>query len=125
MDVHSTICMLSSESYEVVNEYRTVQEASEDTLTTIEDIYSSLAEGKVINGYIWNRHYIKKVKPMIQTKKVSHKKAVIQYDTEGNVVNMFSSVAEATKLTGITNIDKAARGIIQLAGGYTWQYALL
>ena len=117
MKLHPIICMLSADDYGVISQYTSVQEAAEDTLTSIEDIYASLAEGRAINGYIWNRQYTSK-----STRKSSYRKSVVQYDLDGNVVNTFDSVAQALKLTGITNIDKAARGEIQLAGGYIWQY---
>lgn len=126
MKLQPVICMLSATDYSIVNQYPNVQEASEDTLTSVDDIKLSLAEGCAINGYVWNRQYIPKsgIKcALVKTRRMSTaKKAVVQYDLDGNVVNIFESVSQALKLTGITNIDKAARGAIQLAGGYVWQY---
>lgn len=122
MELYSTVCMLSTESGEVVNEYMTVHEASDDTLTPIEDIYKSMTEGIVVNGYAWNRRYIATNKQKSEALSRG-KKAVVQIDPESmNAIATYSSVAHATRETRITNIDKAARGMIQLAGGYIWEY---
>lgn len=115
--------MLSTDDYRIVSQYSSVQEASDDTLTSIDDIRLSLMEGCAINGFVWTRQFVKKVKcHASSTRKQMYKKAVIQYDLDSNIVHTFTSVAEATKLTGITNIDKAARGVLRLAGGYKWKY---
>lgn len=120
------ICMLSATDYHIVSQYPNVQEAAEDTLTSADDIKLSLAEGCAINGYVWNRQYVPKSSAKSVSAKIRRlsttKKSVVQYDLNDNIVNVFDSVSQAHKLTGITNIDKAARGAIQLAGGYKWQY---
>ena len=123
MELRPVICMLSTDDYRIVSQYPSVQEASDDTLTSVDDIRLSLMEGCAINGFVWTRQFVKKVKCQASSaRKQLYKKAVIQYDLDSNIVHTFTSVAEATKLTGITNIDKAARGVLRLAGGYKWKY---
>lgn len=51
---------------------------------------------------------------------------IYQKDKEGNVVNVFDSVQEATDKTGVfsTNIYKVLRGKRTTAGGYFWMHDL-
>ena len=124
MNLRPIICMLSKDTYEAVKTYATVEEASNDTLTSVEDIYYSLAHGCAINGYVWNRQYIQKgVVKHNNRRAPSYKKAaVIMYNKNGVELQVYESVSQATKLTGITNIDKAARGLRAFAGGFMWAY---
>ena len=56
----------------------------------------------------------------------SKKKAVIQYDTEGNMINRFSSAKEAAEKTGTNrqHISEVCKGKTQLktTNGYVWRY---
>lgn len=127
MKLQPIICMLSKDTYKTISTYATVEEASDDTLTSTEDIYYSLAHGCAINGYVWNRQYVPKgVAKLTITKQnkreFSNKRAVVKYDKEGIELEVYESVSQATKLTGITNIDKAARGLLASAGGFIWAY---
>lgn len=127
MKLQPIICMLSKDTYKTVNTYATVEEASDDTLTSAEDIYYSLAHGCAINGYVWNRQFVPKGVAKLtiakQSNRVfSNKKAVVKYDKNGVELQVYESVSQATKLTGITNIDKAARGLLTFAGGFMWAY---
>ena len=120
MKLQPIICMLSKDTYKTVNTYATIEEASDDTLTSTEDIYYSLAHGCAINGYVWNRQYVPKgVAKLTITKQsnrvFSNKKAVVKYDKNGVELQVYESVSQAT---GITNIDKAARGLLTFAGGF-------
>ena len=114
--------MLNQDTYEIISKYESVAEAAEDTLISSDDIMTSLATGVSAGGCLWNRQYLQ----MNTTPKrsFSNKKTVAQIDANGVTVATFESVNQATKKTGITNIDKAARGIIQFAGGYTWEYRI-
>lgn len=127
MKLQPVIYMRRADNYKIVGTYFSIEKAAEDTLISIDEIYTSLAEGVAINGHVWNRQYIlitKTKSPEYQqpNKKATNKKAVLQLDLKGNVISVFDSVAQATKVTNITNIDKAARGLIQTAGGFIWEY---
>lgn len=127
MKLQPVIYMRRADNYKIVGTYFSVEKAAEDTLIPIDEIYTSLAEGAAINGHVWNRQYVpiaKTKSPEYQqsNKKATNKKAVLQLDLKGNVISVFDSVAQATKATNITNIDKAARGLIQTAGGFIWEY---
>ena len=57
--------------------------------------------------------------------KDKRKKKVLQYTLEGEFVNEFKSVAEASKLTGCnkSSIAKVCRGERKRCGGFIWKYA--
>lgn len=52
-------------------------------------------------------------------------KKTLQYDTEGRLINAYSSTVEASKETGVKRkgIQKCARGEARTCGGYVWKYA--
>lgn len=49
--------------------------------------------------------------------------AVIQYDKKMNVIREYPSMAEAERVTGISNtsISRCCNGLYQQAGGYIWK----
>lgn len=49
-----------------------------------------------------------------------------QYDLNGNLINTYGSIGEASRETGIptTNISKVAKGKRNTAGGYIWEYEI-
>lgn len=52
------------------------------------------------------------------------KKAVLQYDLKGKIINEFESGSEAYRITKINyrNISNACLGIVESAGGYIWKF---
>lgn len=59
-----------------------------------------------------------------KTKYPPNQKAIKQYDLDGTYINVFDSIQEAFRLTGIcaTNISKCCRGQRKKAGGFIWKY---
>lgn len=53
-----------------------------------------------------------------------NKKVIEQYDKNGNFINRFNSVSEASKSTNIAlaNISRCASGKRNSAGGYVWRF---
>lgn len=53
-------------------------------------------------------------------------KAVTQYDKNKNVINIYNTIAEASKKTNIlrTCIDNCLNGRSKTAGGYIWEYVV-
>ena len=51
-------------------------------------------------------------------------KPVIQYDKEGNFVNKYNSIREASRRTQvvISSIVENCKGKRKTAGGYVWRY---
>ena len=56
--------------------------------------------------------------------KDARKRSVKQYTLEGELINQFESVAEASRQTGIYKgcIAKVCRGERKQTGGFKWQY---
>ena len=56
--------------------------------------------------------------------KNSLSKSVIQYDVNGNLLNIFSSIKEASLKTNTnkTSISGACLGKYKKVGGYIWKY---
>ena len=55
----------------------------------------------------------------------SNKVPVIQMDKEGNIINVFPSIIEASRATGANaaQICQCAKGRHKTSGGYMWRYA--
>jgi hypothetical protein len=75
-------------------------------------------------GYIWKWYssdYPKEISVSIPTR---GKKPVYQYDKDCNCIQLYESVLEASKVTGIdtASIFKAAGKKRQAAGGYIWSF---
>lgn len=65
---------------------------------------------------------------MANTKKVTKNKnmvAVVQMTTGGRKLKRYSSIREASNVTGVdsSNISKVTRGVYKTAGGFRWQTA--
>lgn len=52
----------------------------------------------------------------------AHNKAVLQIDSNGKIINEYSSITLAMKETGLTGIQQVLRGKNKTAGGYFWKY---
>lgn len=55
----------------------------------------------------------------------AEKKAVAQYDLQGNFIVAYKSISEAAKETGlfVQNISKCCHGHLKKTGGYAWRFA--
>lgn len=73
-------------------------------------------------GYQWRYGDNKEDIPPIKITHSGHKKPVIQYDKNNNLIKVYSSVAEAHKETGINHISGCCLGKIKTARGYKWKY---
>jgi len=79
-----------------------------------------LSINKSFGGYYWSYEYKEPFKPEIDCRR----KEVLQIDLEGNLKDVYTSVAEASYKTGVntSSIAKVCRGERKTAGGYVWQY---
>lgn len=64
----------------------------------------------------------KKISESLKGKKSTLKKAVVMLNSDGDILNMFESIAEAQKETGIKHISECCNKKIKTAGGYVWKY---
>lgn len=72
---------------------------------------------------IYNANYGTAIKRRTETAISKQNKAVYQMNMNGEILAIFPSVKEATRVTGINNISAAARGILRQSKGYKWMYA--
>ena len=52
----------------------------------------------------------------------AHSKPVEQLSLDGIVLNIFSSITEATLITGALNIGACCRGVRNMSGGFRWKF---
>lgn len=101
----------------VVNVFSCIKDA--EVQTGIFNV-GSCCKGKYISagGYIWRY----KGDEHVKTRKHKKKTPVTQYHADGEYVNFFESVADASRMTGISasSIFQVLRGGSRLAGGYKW-----
>ncbi|MEB2775250.1 NUMOD1 domain-containing DNA-binding protein [Algoriphagus sp. D3-2-R+10] len=101
-----------------LNEYKSILEASKKLNIKYYGI-SQNAKGytKFFENYIWSFVKMDKVQPVV-------KKIIYQYDFEGNLINQFESVKEASKFSGIlgSNISHTLYGRADSAGGFIWSF---
>ncbi len=82
-------------------------------------------DGNPLNNNINNLEWItQKDNINKSTKDTSHKRRVIQFDTEGKIITTHNSISEAGKSVNLTRhaINKVCLNINKTAGGYTWKY---
>lgn len=61
---------------------------------------------------------VEAINKMIENKIIS----VNQYDINNNFIANYKSMAEATRITGVSNIERVCKGQRKTAGGYIWKY---
>jgi group I intron endonuclease len=79
-----------------------------------------LSVNKVCKGFYWTYDFVENFIPL----KDRRKKKVHQYNLQGEFVNEYNSVSEASKHTGCnkTGIGKVSRGERKSCGGFSWKY---
>jgi group I intron endonuclease len=51
-----------------------------------------------------------------------NKTPVIQMDINKNIINMFDTISDAMRKTGVNNISAVCRGLQKTSGGFLWKY---
>lgn len=113
-----TVYQYCKQTGKLLNEYTSLEEASQASGSSRKSISNiCLGYNKSTGGYYWS--YQKKSNLNI---KDSRKKEVIQLTRDNQLIQSYSSIAEASRKTGIhkSSIAKACRKERNLAGGYKW-----
>ena len=73
-----------------------------------------------LGGYLWSYEFKEKFIPESDNRK----KEVVQYNLNGNLLAQYSSVAEASRKSGLskTCIARCCRGERKQSGGFFWKY---
>lgn len=102
--------------------YNSIKEAVEKTgLTSLS--YCLRNKNPKVGNFLWS-YEGQDIPEYTNKHKLANRKKVFQYDENWNLLQIFNSVTEATKLTGIKNISACCRGTREKAGGYKWSYTL-
>ena len=106
----------SPESRIKMSESRKGKRMSEDTKKKLSDIFKGIR-----NPMHGKHHSIESIMKMRE----SRKKKVNKYDLNGNYIQTYNSLKEATRQNpkSGTNISSACKGRIKQAGGFIWKYA--
>ena len=105
----------------LVAEYNSLEEAGESVEAHKNSIAKACCgENRSCKGFYWSYTL---TEPFIIEGDL-RKKKVVQYDLEANLIAQFESVAEASKITGVskTCISRCCRGERDNSGGYKWKY---
>lgn len=110
-----------------IQSYKSITEASlsiKGDKSAISTISAAAREIKSISAYNY-RWSFKKVKQLPELQRSMRiKKSICQYDNDENIIGVFSSMLEASLITGIgqANISGCCNGKQKTAGGYIWRY---
>ncbi len=99
--------------------FQSLEEASKSSSISEESIsHACIGDRKTSNGFYWTYTSTFDLKEDIRKKKV------IQYDFEGEILNVYDSIAEASKETEIdkSSIAKCCRGERKKAGNFIWKF---
>ena len=105
----------------LIEQFECLEDAAKSVNATKQSISSAcLGVNKIYKGYYWSYHYQEPFEPGIDRRK----KKVLQYTLDGKLIAEFNSVAEASKITGLskTCIARVCRKEREKSGGFTWRY---
>lgn len=118
---HIPVCQFSLDGI-FIKEFSSCSEAELATGISAKAIWASIKNKGTSGGYIWcypeDKEYVKPRKGQIYKQKVE------QRSKEKELIAVFESAAEASRKTGISDIQirKVCQGKGITAGGYYWNY---
>jgi group I intron endonuclease len=119
--IQKTVYQYDLKTGELVDEFSNLTNAGAVVGLNKQDLSKvCLSINKVSNGFYWTYDFVENFIPL----KDRRKKKVHQYNLQGEFVNEFNSVSEASKHTGCnkTGIGKVSRGERKSCGGFSWKY---
>ena len=105
-----------------LREFSSCAEAEKETGISAKAIWAAIKTRGTSGGFIWcfleDKNYIKPRKGRLYKQKVE------QRDKYGGLINVFESAAEASRKTGVSDIQirRVCQGKNITAGGYYWNY---
>lgn len=105
----------------LVNKYETITEASIETKSNISGIVLCCQGNiNISNGFIWRYSG-----DSFNKYKLPETNKVIQFDKQGNVINIFDSIKDAANYYNVdySAINKCCRGVCKTTKGFIWKYA--
>ena len=116
-----TVYQYSLEDGSLVGTYDSLEKAGGVVNASKKQISRAcLSVNNTFSGYYWSYDYTESFLPQ----RDKRKKRVIMIDTLDNIEFEYSSIAEASEITGInkSSIAKVCRGERKTAGGFKWSY---
>lgn len=116
---------------EYIKTWDSISEAAKKYVVSVKSISNALNENKHTNirNFQWRRYNeyseCKNIEPWIRTKDFSYcMKKVRQYDADGNLIDTYDSVTNASRATGIniSGISNCCRGILKTSGGFIFEF---
>ena len=105
----------------LINKYSNLTDASATVGLNKQDLsIVCLSVNKASKGFYWTYDCVGEFIPLNDRRK----KKVYQYNVQGEFINEFESVSEASKQTGFNKscIAKVCRGERKSSGGYFWKF---
>jgi len=105
----------------LIHSFEDLSSAASSVTTTKKRISKAcLSKSNLFDNSYWSYKYSE---PFVSETDL-RKKTVLQYDLNGNLLNTFVSVAEASKIIGLskTCISRCCRGERESTGGFKWNY---
>jgi len=105
----------------LMNKYNSLENAGISIDAKKQDISRvCLSVNNMLKGYYWSYEF---KEPFIPNKDL-RKKKVLQFSIDGDFLDKYSSVSEASSITGISKscISKVCRGDRKSSGGFLWEY---
>lgn len=105
---------------ELESTFQSLEEASKSSSISEDSIsHACVGDRKTSNGFYWT------YTSTFDLKEDDRKKKVIQYDLEGEILNVYNSIAEASKATETnkSSIAKCCRGERKKAGNFIWEFS--
>jgi group I intron endonuclease len=118
--IQKTVYQYAVKDGQLINSYDCLENAGSAVGADKRSISSAaLGVNKTCNGFVWSYS-----STFPTDFKDNRRKVVQQFSLEGEFINEFNSVSEASKHTGCnkTGIGKVSRGERKSCGGYLWRY---
>lgn len=119
--IQKSVYQYNIETKELINSFNSLKEASEEVGADKKQISKACNSiSQKFGGFYWSYSKL----PYFARCKDIRDKSLCQYTLEGISIACFSSVAEASRATGVNRscIAKVCRGERNVAGGYSWQF---
>jgi len=108
----------------IVEKYSSARQAAKINKVSQQNICSSCnGKTKYVGGYIW-RWEGDSFDKFDTSEFTNGKKSVFQYNKKDKLINVFDSLTQANKITGIclSTLSKCANNKLDIAGGFNWRY---
>lgn len=115
----------------LINVYDNYEEPSKKYNVSIESIKRAVSgRYKTTANFQWRKYklddvnkVIEEIEPLEQIHKESVHRKVLQISLDGEYINEYDSIAEASKISGVSNcgISKTISGVQKTSGGYIWR----